>query len=97
MENVPSANPNSQINPALPPGNELIALNPYWVGGSFLEYCVRQGWMVKQGQGRSLRYFCTPAGMEALRRFGIEIKRPEERKAGRPTRRPGSRQASHRR
>jgi hypothetical protein len=25
---------------------ERIPVNPFWVGGSFLDYCVRQGWML---------------------------------------------------
>lgn len=62
-------------------GEELIPVNCYWVGGSFLEYCVKQAWMVRQREGRSTRYYCTPAGVDALKNFGIEILRPEERKS----------------
>ena len=68
------------MNPSRQEGEELIPINPYWVGGSFLDYCVRQGWMVKQREGRSVRYCCTPGGIGALQRFGIEILRPEARK-----------------
>jgi len=57
-----------------------IPINPYWVGGSFLDYCVKQGWMIKRREGRSARYYCTPAGVEALKQFGIEIRPPAERK-----------------
>jgi len=67
---------------------EPIPINPFWVGGSFLDYCVRQAWMIKQREGRSIRYYCTPAGVNALKQFGIEILRPEERKPRSRTKRP---------
>ena len=58
---------------------ELIPVNCYWVGGMFLDYCVKQAWMTRQREGRSTCCYCTPAGVEALKQFGIEILRPEER------------------
>ncbi len=67
---------------------ELIPINCFWVEGGFLEYCVRQAWMIKQRQGRSTRYYCTPAGVDALKQFGIEILRPEKRQRRSRTRRP---------
>ncbi len=57
-----------------------IPINPYWVGGGFLDYCVKQAWMVKRREGRATRFYCTPAGVEALKQFGIEILRPEARR-----------------
>jgi hypothetical protein len=65
----------------------LIPINCFWVGGHFLDYCVSQGWMIKQREGRSTRFYCTPAGIEALKQFGIEILRPEERKSKSRTKR----------
>jgi hypothetical protein len=50
---------------------DLIRINPYAVGGSFLDYCIRQGWIVREGKGRSAGYFATPAGAGALKAFGI--------------------------
>jgi len=47
------------------------AVNPFAVGGGFLAYCVRQGWLIQQGRGRSMRYYVTAAGREALAGFGI--------------------------
>jgi hypothetical protein len=85
------------MTPVSQAADQLVPVNPYWIGGSFLEYCVRQGWMVKQRESRSLRYFCTSAGVEALVQFGIEVKRPELGKATRPAGRVVSRQASRRR
>jgi hypothetical protein len=51
-------------------------INPYWVGGGFLDYCVRQGWLIKEREGRSVRYFATAVGVTALKDFGIEIGLP---------------------
>jgi hypothetical protein len=62
------------------PKDNNIPINPYWVGGHFLDYCAKQGWMSMQREGRSTRYYCTPAGVEALKQFGIDIRRPEEGK-----------------
>lgn len=59
---------------------EPIPINCFWVGGKFMDYCVKQAWMIKQQEGKSTRYYCTPAGVDALKQFGIEILRPEERK-----------------
>jgi hypothetical protein len=53
---------------------ERIPINPYWVGGSFLDYCARQGWVLKEGKGKSLRFYATPAGVKALKQFGIAIR-----------------------
>jgi hypothetical protein len=72
------------MNKTRPEHEELIPVNCFWVGGSFLEYCVKQTWMVKQREGRSTRYFCTPAGVHALKQYGIEILRPAERKRKSP-------------
>lgn len=46
----------------------------YWINrGGFLEYCVKQGWLIKEGKGKNTRYFATPEGEKALARFGIEV------------------------
>jgi hypothetical protein len=66
---------------------QRIPVNCFWIGGSFLDYCAKQGWMIKQREGRNTRYYCTPAGVEALKQFGIEVLRPEERKRKSRTRR----------
>ncbi len=46
-------------------------VNPSAIGGGFLEYCIRQGWLTRRGRGRASKYFATPAGREALAGFGI--------------------------
>jgi len=44
----------------LQPDDDRIPVKPYWVGDSLLDYCVKQGWMSKEREGRSTRYYCTP-------------------------------------
>jgi hypothetical protein len=58
---------------------------PVLGGGSFLDYCVRQGWMLKEREGRSVRDFATPAGVVALRDFGIEIRVPAKPAGSKPS------------
>jgi hypothetical protein len=52
-----------------PPGDDPV--NPFAIGGGFLEYCVRQGWLTRQGRGRGTKYYVTEAGREALAGYGI--------------------------
>ena len=53
---------------AAPPGRPV---NCFAIGGGFLKYCVRKGWLVEQGSGRKVKYFVTEAGQEALAGYGI--------------------------
>ena len=46
-------------------------VNPFAIGGGFLDYCVRQGWLIRQGRGRATKYYVMQAGREALAEFGI--------------------------
>jgi hypothetical protein len=47
---------------------KLKTVNPFALGGGFLSWCVKEGWLVQQGKD----YFATPAGVRELReRFGI--------------------------
>jgi ABC-type xylose transport system substrate-binding protein len=48
-------------------------INPFAVGGGFLNYCVKQGWLVQRGKGRSAKYYVTEEGEAELRKFGIEV------------------------
>ncbi|UCD51908.1 MAG: hypothetical protein JSW27_04580 [Phycisphaerales bacterium] len=51
-----------------PPGDPV---NPFAIGGAFLQYCVRQGWLIQQGRGRAMKYYVTKAGRAALAEYGI--------------------------
>ena len=46
-------------------------VNPFAIGGGFLEFCLRKGWLVQRGSGREARYFVTPEGRHELRQFDI--------------------------
>lgn len=46
-------------------------VNVFAVGGGFVTYCVKQGWLIQRGRGRAARYFATDVGREALAGFGI--------------------------
>jgi hypothetical protein len=56
--------------------SDRIPVNPYRVGGSFLDYCARQGWMLKEREGWRAAWFVTAAGVTALKGFGIQIQAP---------------------
>ena len=48
----------------------LKGINPFAVGGGFLAWCVKQGWLVQRGK----QHFATAEGARELRqRFGIEV------------------------
>lgn len=49
------------------------AVNPFAVGGGFLIYCVKRGWLIQDGKGRNATYFATKEGEGELKKFGIEI------------------------
>lgn len=48
-------------------------VNPFAIGGGFLDYCVGQGWLVQQGKGRHAKYYVTKEGEEKIKKFGIKI------------------------
>jgi len=50
-------------------------VNPSQIGGAFLEFCVMQGWLKKEGVGRTARYYITEEGRKELRAFGIDLSR----------------------
>jgi len=48
----------------------LRGINPFAVGGGFLSWCVKQGWVVQRGK----QYFATKEGVRELReRFDINV------------------------
>lgn len=48
-------------------------VNPFAIGGSFLAYCVRQGWLTQEGKGRDAKYYLTSLGETELKKFGISV------------------------
>ncbi len=51
----------------------LQPLNPFAVGGGFLAYCAKQGWVIIDGKGRNSRYYITPEGKKELLKFEIKV------------------------
>ena len=41
---------------------ENRTVNPLALGAAYLEYCVRQGWLTKTGDGPQAQYELTPLG-----------------------------------
>ena len=41
-------------------------VNAIALGAAYLDYCVRQGWLVKRGEGATAQYALTPLGEEKL-------------------------------
>ena len=35
------------------------AINPFALGAAYLEYCVKQGWLAKTGEGETAQYELT--------------------------------------
>ncbi len=49
------------------------AVNPFAIGGGFLDYCVKQGWLIQEGKSRGAKYYATQEGVKELEKFGIKI------------------------
>lgn len=48
-------------------------VNPFAIGGGFLAYCVKQGWLAQEGAGHNAKYYVTKEGETALGKFGIKV------------------------
>jgi hypothetical protein len=54
--------------------SEKKPVNPFAVGGGFIDYCVKQGWMIQEGNSRHAKYYVTKIGEEKTKKeFGIKI------------------------
>ncbi|MFW9903148.1 MAG: hypothetical protein ACFFFH_02340 [Candidatus Thorarchaeota archaeon] len=56
--------------------NENIAkpVNPFMIGGAFLDFCKKNKWIIQQGKGIKAKYFITNEGIEQLKaKFDIKI------------------------
>ena len=52
---------------------ELKSVNPFAIGGGFLDYCIKQGWLIREKKGRHAKYFVTKEGEKKLGKFGIKV------------------------
>jgi hypothetical protein len=48
-------------------------VDPFAVGGGFLNYCIKRGWVIREGQGNDASYYVTAEGKQELERFEISI------------------------
>ena len=49
------------------------SVNPFAICGGFLDYCIKQGWLIQEGKGRRAKYYATKEGKKELSKFGIII------------------------
>ncbi len=49
------------------------SVNPFAIGGGFLEYCIKQIWLIREGNGKEARYYVTEKGSKEIKKFGIRI------------------------
>lgn len=55
---------------------KLYKINPFYIGGSFLSYCVRQGWMIEEKVGKKKMHYITEEGIQILKeKFDISIEK----------------------
>jgi len=59
----------------LEPNKALTPINPFALGGAFLEKSIRLGWVTKQREEGRTTYFLTPNGSVELEKFGIDTSR----------------------
>lgn len=50
-------------------GSKSSSVDPFAISGEFLNYCVRQGWLIKEGSV----YLATKKGKTELKKFGIKV------------------------
>lgn len=48
-------------------------VNPFAIAGGFLDYCIKQGWLIQEGKSRGAKYYVTQEGEKGLKKFGINI------------------------
>jgi hypothetical protein len=46
--------------------NEERGVNPFALGAAYLDYCVRQGWLMRTGEGPTAQYELTELGQKKL-------------------------------
>ena len=62
------SSPEDAAGDSAPPEDPV---NPFAIGGAFLQYCVERGWLIQQGGGRAMKYYVTEAGRAALAEYRI--------------------------
>ena len=50
-------------------------INHYALGAFFLQYCVKNGWLTKEGSSRYPKWYITELGKIELIRFDVDIQK----------------------
>jgi hypothetical protein len=58
-------------NTARSPGQKPI--NLFNIGKDFLDYCVKQGWLNREGKGQNVKYYVTLSGEEEIIKIGVKM------------------------
>lgn len=61
--------------------------NPLELGSAYLDYCVKQGWLRKNGEGDSATYQLTPEGEKKLANVSLNFDLSAVEKVAREPRR----------
>jgi len=48
-------------------------VNPFAIGGGFLDYCIKNGWLIQEGKSKGAKYYVTKQGEKELKKFGIKV------------------------
>ncbi len=50
-------------------------INHFALGGFFLQYCVKNGWLTKEGSSRYPQWYLTELGKTELMKFDVDIQK----------------------
>lgn len=51
----------------------MVPVNPFALSAMFLNYCIENGWLVREQRGNAVAYFLTDKGRRELPKLGIDI------------------------
>ena len=54
-------------------GNNIDGENSLAPGSAYLDYCVKQGWLIKNGEGECAIYMMTPEGEKKLSKASLNF------------------------
>lgn len=56
-------------------GNRIGPVNPFALGGVFIDAAKKLGWMEEEQDARQRRYFITPKGFDEMGKLGMDLQR----------------------
>jgi len=63
------------MKPKEPHENRIGPVNPFALGGVFIEAAKKMGWMEEEQVERQRRYFITPKGFAEMQKLGMDLQR----------------------